>query len=89
MKLINVERLHRALMKKWRKVQNERAQAIRATANASAVCEWVAVHIPDRVREFQSKCGSFYARVAPSPYEQGAHHCYKCGRPIKFVEAAR
>jgi len=55
-----------------------------ADTNASAVCEWVAVHLPDRVQEFQSQCGSMYVRVAQSPHEQGAHHCYRCGKPVKF-----
>lgn len=53
------------------------------------VCEWTAVHLPDRLPEFSTQCGSSYVRIAPTPSEQGAHHCYHCAKWIKFIGGDR
>ncbi len=75
MKPINVEKLQRSLMRKWRKVHDERAQAMR-----DGVCEWTF----EGGKLFSAQCGGGWWRI--EDYQK----CPSCERPIKRKsEAAR
>lgn len=82
MKPINVEKLHRSLMRKWRKAYDERAKAMREAA--PDVCEWTPRGIFHGARIHAAACDGMVRATF------GFTHCPTCKRAISFKsEAAR
>lgn len=84
MKPINVEKLQRLLIRKWRKTHDKRVQDIRAAArsDATAVCEWKHLWKDTEWRSCRPHAGGFYK----GDWKDG-DPCPYCKAPIKFTEA--